>query len=197
MKQLLDEGKIGIPVSVEAHFSYSPADVQQIPEWKMNEASCPLLPMTQLGIHFIDLLQYFFGDVREVSCSANHRSLRSADREIIDSAVAMVAFGNGVLGTLQSHYVVPETFELRLYGTEGKLVCTATQLQIMQKSASQIEVRDYSGDPLQSIIEELEEFGECIRLGTRPEVDGEVGLRNVQIIDAMFESHRLKKSISL
>ena len=44
---------------------------------------------------------------------------------------------------------------------------------------------------------EYHEFGECIRAGQRPEVTGEVGRRDVALVNAIFESGKLGRPVTI
>ncbi len=51
--------------------------------------------------------------------------------------------------------------------------------------------------PSDSQIEELEEFARCCRQGTRPEVDGEAGLKALAVVRAALLSHSQKRPVSI
>ena len=42
--------------------------------------------------------------------------------------------------------------------------------------------------PVDAVVEELAEFARCVREGTRPEVGGEEGTRNIAVLEAIVES---------
>lgn len=61
--------------------------------------------LADMGVHCIDLLEMFFGPVVSVSCRIGIlvHSYRSED-----SAVAMLAFENGVLGVVDAFFCIPD-----------------------------------------------------------------------------------------
>jgi len=96
--------------------------------------------LTTQGIHTVDLMLWFAGDVEEVSgfiANFTHPSV-----EVEDTAVAAMRFRNKALGTLsQTISTVPKTNQytrIRIHGTEGqaelvngKLVLLATNKGIL------------------------------------------------------------------
>ncbi len=190
-REIVERGVLGRVVSCHAHFSYDAGLHAGLPSWKLDPTLCPLLPLPQLGIHFIDVLQYLVAAIHEVSCFARSAVMKDENgRDIVDSTVSMMRFRNGVTGTLHAHYVVPFTFEVALYGTRANLVCHEDSLSSTSTGDFEFEEEIIPVDepPYASFIAELREFAECIRHNRTPEVDAETGLRNVAVVEAMKRS---------
>ena len=102
-----------------------------------------------------------------------------------------------------------------IYGTEANISCTGnppelpfaeamlrvhlvdqhTRVQLFEKGKS--EPRDVplrEGDPL---LEEIDEFADCVRTGGRPETDGQGALVALALIRAAIESARTGKPVSM
>jgi predicted dehydrogenase len=186
-KSFLDEGRLGTLVAVEANVSYNAGLTTTYPKWKAERDKCPLLPMTQLGIHFIDAFHYLIGPIARVHCFARHAAMEG---ETLDSTAALMEFTSGVIGTMSSHYVTPAVFEIRISGTEGVVTMFDQSLRLeIDKGGKQARERfDYSDEGLESFILELEEFGDCVLKGTRAEADGVVGLQALAVVEAMTVS---------
>jgi len=191
VKELLDEGTIGEIATCHAHISRDLGLKSFVPAWKLNSTFCPIMPMSQLGIHFVDTLQFLLSPITSVSCL--HRSTTMEDGgglSVVDSAVSTLSFKNGVIGTLQTNYVSTDTFLLEFYGTKGKILCYEDLIHLTRTGLKEdyfeaIPIKELS---LESYIAELEEFAFCIRAQRQPEVDAVVGLYNVAVIQAMLRS---------
>jgi predicted dehydrogenase len=186
-KTLLEEGRLGILVGVEANVSYNAGLTTTYPKWKVERDKCPLLPMTQLGIHYVDAFHYLIGPIAKVQCFARHAAMEG---DVLDSTAALFEFESGVIGTMSSHYVTPAVFEIRISGTEGVATMFDQSLRLeIDKGGKQSRERfDYSDEGLESFILELEEFGDCIRTGRQSETDGVVGLNALAVVEAMTVS---------
>ena len=79
-----------------------------------------------MGGHCIDLLEMFFGSVVKVSCFINNNV---HDYKSEDSAVAMLFFENGALGTVDTFFCIPDNSSkniLELYGSRSSILAKGT-----------------------------------------------------------------------
>jgi len=99
--------------------------------------------LTNQGIHHIDLLRQFGGDILRVS--SNHKTL-GADIEVEDTAIANIEFLNGALGTLEITTAArPIDYEASL-----SLVCENGIAQIGGIAVNQLQI--YTPDPDACVI---------------------------------------------
>ena len=191
-KRILDEGRLGRIVSVDANLSRHAGLEPGAPRWKMDPRMCTLLPMTQLGIHFVDVTEYFFGEIEEVVCHGWNAAVPAG---VIDSTIAVMR-GTSVPPTIiSSFYTAQDTFFYRVFGTDGTMSIRAESLAI---SSGGVEtVVDFSNEGYGSFIAQMEEFGDCIRHGKEPETSGTVGLRSLRVIEAMRASIEQGYSVSV
>lgn len=194
VEQLLIEGRLGTVVLAEANFSLPSTLTPD--KWRYYRETCPGGPLMQLGVHHADTLQYWLGPVKRVHGSF---ARLSTEAEIDDVGSVLIEFESGARGTLNSSYVSPKTFYLRLFGTEANLfyetdmsiwphaekLDPATTLTLQTKSGSEtieFETRDM-------LMDELAEFARCIRGEAVPETGAAEGLAALQIIRGALESH--------
>lgn len=194
VKQLLEEEALGQVILAEANFSLPGTLTPD--KWRYYRKTCPGGPLMQLGIHHVDTLQYWLGPVIQVQGSFAHLATPA---EIDDIGLAQMVFENGARGSLNSSYVSPKTFYLRLYGTEANLMYetdmsiwpkaeqmdAATTLTLQSKSGAQrIEFQ-----PRDMLLEELDEFASCIRGKMVPETDADAALAALEVIYGAIVSH--------
>jgi predicted dehydrogenase len=187
-KQLLAENRIGQIIAVEANLS-RPAGLQPgLPPWKADQRTCPLLPMIQLGIHFVDTIEYLIGPVARVSCFAANIAMPN---QAYDATAAILQLESGVPATLTSYYVSADEYFVRMYGTKGTIHCLPLKLRIdlLENGNFKESIdEDYSHEGAGSYILQMREFGECIVSGAKPETGGHEGLRALAVIEAMVQS---------
>ena len=122
-RNLLDEGKLGKPFMIESDYlHYIPGNLDIWSWLGKNEIAGSILHAG--GGHNVDLIRYYFGDIREVSCFKGIMLPRKIQVETEDTAIAIFKFKNGALGKVQCCVgpILPFTFNLRLYGTKGSVV---------------------------------------------------------------------------
>ena len=196
-KQLLLENRIGEIVAVEMNMS-RPAGLQAgLPGWKADPEKCPLLPMTQLGIHFIDTIEYLLAPIHRVSCFAASMVMAGG---ALDTSSALFQLSNGTPVTLSSSYVTPDVYYVQMYGTEGILRCNSLSLKLEhfeKNGTTNVTEETFETEGAESYVLEMREFGDCILTGRRPETGGAEGLRAVAVIEAMLKSLQSKRAIEM
>jgi predicted dehydrogenase len=187
-KELLKQERIGQIVAVEANLS-RPAGLQPgLPAWKADRKTCALLPMMQLGIHFVDLVEYLIGPIARVSCFATNIAMPN---QALDATAAILQLESGVPVALTSYYVSADAYFVRIYGTKGTIHCYPLKLQLdlLENGNFKESIHeDYSSEGAGSYILQMREFGECILQGKKTETGGTEGLRALAVIEAMVKS---------
>jgi len=202
VKQVLEEGRLGKVVLVEANFSLPGTLTPD--KWRSYRETCPGGPLMQLGVHHSDTLQYWLGPVSRVRGTFAHLATSAA---IDDVGVAQLEFENGALGTLTGSYVSPKTYYLHLYGTEGVLDYQ-TDMSIWPNSiqmdpATTLTFRTKSGveklefDACDMLVDELDEFARCIQGTAQPETGALEGVRALDLILSAIRSHEAGTPITL
>lgn len=214
MKELIDNGAIGKPVMAEANFSNNLGFELTADDWRWtaDDSGCPSGSLMTMGIHYADTLAHFFGPIKTVF---SYFSKLYIAAPVEDVTATVFRFQSGILGYLGSNYCSLKANHLSVYGTEANLRCTIalpnvpfdeylkiwpvvdrfTQLTIFttdQDGGREIPLT--VGDP---ILEEVEEFADCIRTGAKPETDGPSALAALVLIRAAIESARTGQQVLL
>jgi len=210
--RLIRDGKLGRLTYARAQLScwYPPLEGA----WRQDPATGGGGALIDMGGHCIDLLEMFFGPVVKVSCFINNTV---HDYKSEDSAVAMLFFENGALGTVDTFFCIPDNSSknvLELYGSKGSIIAKGT---IGQEPAGEMvafleqDGNDYDAqqarteaqgiiiapEPVNTYQAEIEEFGEAIIDDREPLISGELGLRSQKILTACYESARSGKVIEV
>jgi len=214
LKALIDDGAIGKPIQVEANFSQN-LGFALTPEsfrWRGDDTGCPAGALMTLGIHHSDLMNYLLGPIETVFAYFNRLYIEAP---VEDVNTTICQFKSGVLGYLGTNFASPKSCWVSVYGTEANLRCTVTLQELpfeeyllrWQKIDEDTRVKIFkkgktggedialnTGNP---ILEEIDEFADCIRTGDSPETDGEGGLQALAYIRAAIESARTGKQIKI
>ena len=154
--------------------------------------------MADMGVHAVDTARFLLGDPRPVSVYARIGT-HYGDFDVDDTGLIMVNWQDGSTSYFESGWWQPHAdgpcAGTQIYGTAGFGQVFPTYLELMQLNPTQRE-RVESGYPAQEkwgapqamYDAQLAHFVDCIRSGRQPGPDGEVGLVNMQIVDAAYES---------
>jgi len=205
LKALIAGGAIGEPVQVEANFSQN-LGFALTPEsfrWRGDDSGCPAGALMTMGIHHADLLNYLLGPIESVFAYFNKLYIEAP---VEDVTTTIFQFKSGILGYLGSNYASAKACWVYVYGTEANLLCTVTLQQlpfeeyllrwqmIDQDTRLQIFKKDRTGgedialNAGNPILEEIDEFADCIRTGKKPETDGQGALHALGLVRAAIES---------
>mgnify|MGYP001826336619 FL=1 len=214
LKELIAGGVIGEPIQVEANFSQN-LGFGLTPEsfrWRGDDSGCPAGALMTLGIHHSDLMNYLLGPIETVFAYFNKLYIEAP---VEDVNTTICQFKSGVLGYLGTNFASPKSCWVSVYGTKANLRCTVTlqelpfeeyllrwqkidedtRVQIFRKHKTGGEdIALNVGNP---ILEEIDEFADCIRTGEKPETDGEGGLEALAYIRAAIESARTGKQAKI
>lgn len=184
LKELVDKGVPGTIVHAEANFSHGGGMGLTPNQWRWYPEKAPALPLIQLGCHCADTLQYVLGPIAEVASIMGHRAIPSPNIDVTSTALR---FESGVVGYLGSNYATPAIYYVNVHGTDASLYSSwGNPVRVIYaKDRSEEVFEGVTGDER---LAELEDFGECIRTGARPEVDGEMGLLNLAVVRAALKS---------
>ncbi len=166
------------------------------------------------AIHNVDLLQWFMGEVAEVSAFTG--TLAHERIEVEDTGVAAVRFKNGALGVIEATTsVFPGLLKkTEIHGTQGSAIveqddvllwhfepASRKDAAIRKKFARRIGGGGGASDPKAisylGHYEQLKDFVRAVQTGTAPLVDGEEGRKSVEIILAIYKAAESGRAVRL
>lgn len=170
--------------------------------------------LIDMGSHCIDLLEMFFGKVKEVQAITGRIAHKYP---VEDIALVNLRFSKGALGIVDNCFNIPDTSSenrLEIYGTKGSILAEGTIGQISTgkmkvnleqenkeyEAAQKREVvgfREINLTPVNIYQSEIEAFSDAVANDREPPVSGEDGLWNQQIILACYESAKTGKRIKV
>jgi len=199
-KSLIDEGRLGTIASVHGTTWLIKPDDYFNTEWRRKKGAGPVYINL---IHDIDLLQYFCGPVAEVQAMESH-AIRG--NEVEDTAVILLRFASGVLGTVNvcDTAVAPWSWELtarenpaypatqedcyRIAGTHGSLSLPNLTLWTNPGTRSWWEPIGATRFPFgfeDPLVRQIDQFAAVILDGETPLAGGRDGLAALEVVEAV------------
>jgi len=161
--------------------------------------------LTNQGIHTVDLLIWFGGDVELVAGMIANLSHPSITVE--DTAVASMRFKSGALGTLVATVSAqPPTMQyrkIRVFGTEGRAEITdRTLTHLFTSSGRRVSHAEQpKSDTLKQGVELhrrlLEDFLSALLEDKDFPIPGEDGIKSLELVKAIYLSSRMKSFVKL
>jgi predicted dehydrogenase len=187
IKSEIDAGRFGKLVQAECNISRDRLGQFDLSSWRYTAAGMPGGVMLQIGIHYIDVLEFLMGPIKSVSARLAQLVLPGDNPDV---ANMILQHENNALSNLTASYAsASEFYMMNIYGKEASayydLFSGLRHLKRGEKTA-----RAIATEKNDTIREELEEFARCARSGGQPETDGFWAARNLAVIKAGAKSAR-------
>ena len=214
LKRLLGDGALGRLVLAEASTKwYRTQGYYDSAAWRGTWAMDGGSLMNQ-GVHYVDLLRWCMGPVTEVTAVC---ATQAHQVEVEDTALAIVRFGSGAVGTILSSTAAFPGFPQRLEvtGTDGTVIVEDGRI-VRRAFGAQAGTRrpgrgpgDGAGpgaigaaaDPaaidVASHAAQIADLLAAIEEGREPAVDGQAGRDALEIVCAVYESARTGRAVLL
>ncbi|GAA0328795.1 Gfo/Idh/MocA family oxidoreductase [Bacillus carboniphilus] len=205
IKKVVDEGKIGKPylgvVSIRINRSQ---DYYSAASWRGKWNSDGGMLINQ-GIHLVDLLQWFLGDVKTVYGEICENA--SAQKETEDIALGILNFQNNAKGIVEANIITqPDNlgYSLSIFGEKGTIslkggptLNTISRWYIEGENTSLEELIKLADDGNEQIYM-YQNFMEAINSDTQNLlISGEEGKKALETIFAIYQSDLTKQVIQL
>jgi predicted dehydrogenase len=177
LKARLDAGDIGTPLFAQGQVRwYRPPEYYAASRWRGTWALDGGGALMNQGIHTVDLVQWLLGPVARVT---GRTATRLHAIEVEDTAVALLEFANGAMGTIEATTAAFPGFPRRIEitGTKGSLVHEDPPRPAVVGDAT----------PHRRV---LEDFIDALGSGRKPACDGVEGRRSVALIEAIYRSSK-------
>jgi predicted dehydrogenase len=181
IKHMIDEGKLGQLLCIRIDHNQN----VRLPEghWIRSRARLGGGVLIGSGIHRVDLLRWFGGEVVKVS----NFQVEQPERMEGEVAVVMsVLFESGCIGEVTAIWAVrkaPWYEGVWVYGTEGSVYRINGLFWDGPDGYVKLDVPEAD-----SFTEELRHFGQCILKGDTPLTNGEEARRSLEVVLAAYRS---------
>ena len=187
-------GDFGILVQAEANISRDRLGAFDEGHWRYTAEGMPGGVMLQIGPHYVDVLEMIIGPIVEVSGMLSQLVLPGDNPDV---AGLVMRHENGAVSTLNAGYAsAGENYVMNIYGKKASALYTLStgMYYLEQGNAMPNHVTFEKND---TIAEQMEEFGDCIRTNGEPEVGGEWASRSLAVIRAGVKSANERRVVTI
>lgn len=184
LKRMVDAGELGMIHYAEANLSY-PKGLDPRSGWRGEPDESPAGGMTGLGVHMADNLNYLLG--RAARVAAFSKRIIGVSK-LDDVTTATIEFHEGPLAFLGTAMVIPDIARTAIWGTEGAACNDKDGERFLTQEVGSKDWVEHEIDTLDTVRDELEEFGANIRKGEAPETGGAEALEATAILEGIVES---------
>ncbi|MCS7242389.1 Gfo/Idh/MocA family protein [Candidatus Caldatribacterium sp.] len=212
IKAYIDGRSIGQPVFVRAQLT---CFYPEIPgAWRQKRVTGGDGALTDMGCHCVDLLEWFFGEITEVF---GFLDTIVHPYGVEDTSTVLLKFKNQAHGFVDNFFNVPDEAArnvLEIYGTKGAILaqhtigqdpggevwyCLSEKAQeydaLQRRAFLSWQKLELAPKPLYT--QEVDAMSAWILGGEKPWIATEVGLRNMEVLSAIYRSAEEKRAVAV
>ena len=163
--------------------------------WRLNKKLAGGGPIMDIGIYGLNAARYLTGE-EPVSVTAQQIDNPTDPRfkEVEEGMVWTMKFPSGVLATLSTSYNIRSTNRIRMVFDKGMFdLEPATGYHGIQlRAPNLIKLPD-----IDQFVAQMDYFSDCVVNGREPITPGEEGLRDIRIIEAIYEAARTGQTVNV
>jgi predicted dehydrogenase len=194
IKQQIDAGVFGKLVNAEANISRDRLGKIDLTSWRYQAEGMPGGVMLQIGVHYVDVLEYLMGPIVAVSGQAAQLVLPGDNPDV---ASLLLQHENGALSTVNASYAsATENYVMNIYGKEASAYYDLRGgLRFIKRGTENSEAIPFTKND--TFVDELDEFAMAVRGHGTPETGGEYATRSLGVIRAGIISAREGRRVQL
>jgi predicted dehydrogenase len=194
IRERIDRGAFGKLINAEANISRDRVGKIDLGSWRYTADGMPGGVMLQIGIHYIDVLEYLIGPVKAVSGMVAQLVLPGDNPDVPS---LMMEHENGALSTVNASYAsASEYYVMNIYGKEASAYYDLHQgLRFLKRGTDRSE--PVALPKIDALVDELEEFARAVRGIGQPEMDGERAMASLAVIRAGIKSAREGRRVAI
>lgn len=203
-KELIDNESIGKIEKIEAS-AFQTLSFNKSSGWRFDKNTSGGGVLIDLGIHLIDLLHWFFGDIKSIESTES----KINQFGIEDDIYSQFTFENGLncslnASWLKKNYRLPE-YQIKVVGKDGEMIINSDYLKI-KKDNNNSEKYWYKQSFNTSVIfdvagpeftREDEYFIDCIKNKKQTKLDIKTACKNQIVVDSIYKSSSNSSSVSV
>lgn len=191
-RDLLAEGFVGRPVQVHGHFSVRMLEAPDEPteSWRLDPDLSGGTALVDLGLYPLNTTRFLLGSpvtaVQGVTRNP-HRAFAETDEHVTFT----LEFEDGTTATCTASHDAHRSSFLRVVGTEGQLSLDPVFFEgdpqglTLERSGTRSR---FEFEPVDQVREQFDYFAHCLLTGTDPEPGVREGLRDVELVEAVYDA---------
>ncbi len=200
IKNLIDTGRLGRIVHMEANFSHDGLAGVGADNWRTSKVESPAAAMTSMGIHLSDTFIHMLGPIAEV------HALTTSGMTAFDSGDTVsvqLRFEKSATGSFSSILNTPFFMRVHVFGSDG-WVEARDSVRPEQEGITKIAIRLSGGDVQNRDIKSIdtaraniEAFASCIEDRVPYPISTDEMVHNIAVLEAIVISAQSGKPVAV
>ena len=198
MKELIKEGVIGDPVRAEGSFTFRKLDSGDPDEWRLDSDLAGGGALFDIGVYPLNTIRFVL-DEEPTAVRGHEVSIHEGFEDVDEHVSFQLEFRGGATAGCHASYNAYPQNRLRVIGTDGRVELDPVfGVQVDRTlEIESVDGRATVGDDTDEMREEFDYFATGVLSDGPLEPDGDDGLRDMAIVDAIYASHEEGELIEL
>jgi predicted dehydrogenase len=200
LKKMITGGELGRIDIVHTLFTEFRTHGDNSPSWLFSKQLSGGGPLTDLGVYCLNTSRWLAGEDPIAASAVSWARDPRRYREVEEGISFRLDFPSGLILQGSSAYSAAFSSFIHVHGEKGwaelaPAFAFEEERRLSGKVAGRWFAKTYK--PMDEFALELDYFSKCIQGNKKPEPDGEQGLRDLIIIDALYEAARTGKTAEI
>ncbi|XVH33530.1 D-xylose 1-dehydrogenase Gfo6 (plasmid) [Haloferacaceae archaeon DSL9] len=198
-RELIADGFVGEPTQLHGRFSNRIHADADRPDWRLNPEVSGGGALIDLGIYPLNTMRFLL-DADPIAVYGSTTSQHDVFAEVDEHVAFHLSFPEQISASCTASFNTYPSSRLEISGTDGEIHISSAFGGVVPHEivAEREEMRtEYTGPPVDEVIEEFDYFAHCVLTGMEPEPDGRDGVADLEAIRAIYESAETGRRITL
>ncbi len=189
-------GELGKPRLIVADHGFHMSDPTV---WRLNKKLAGGGALLDVGIYGLNATRYLTGE-EPISLTAQQVDNPTDPRfkEVEEAIAWTMRFPSGCMASLTTSYNVPSTNRCRVLCEKGNIEMEpATGYHGVKMRVGRVDSPVVNLPDIDQFVAQMDYFSDCMTSNVEPITPGEEGLKDLKIMEAIYESARTGKSVNL
>jgi predicted dehydrogenase len=200
LKKMISQGDLGRIDIIHTHFGELRPFGDNSPAWLFSRQLCGGGPLTDLGVYCINTSRWLVDEDPVAASAVSWIRDPRRYKEVEEGVAFRLDFPSGLILQGTAAYSAVFTSFVHVHGEKGWVeLAPAFAFEEERRLSGKVKGKwlDKAFQPMDEFVLELDDFADCIRKNRKPEPDGEQGLRDIIIIDAIYQAVKKRRTVEI
>lgn len=200
LKNMISKGDLGRIDVIHTLFSELRPFGDNSPGWLFSKKLCGGGPLTDLGVYCVNTCRWLVNEDPVAASAVSWVRDRRRYKEVEEGVAFRLDFPSGLVLQGTAAYNAAFSSFVHIHGDKGWAeLAPAFAFEEERRISGKIAGRWFAKTfkPIDEFVLELDEFAACIQEGREPEPDGEQGLRDIIIIQAIYQAVKERRPVKI
>ena len=200
LKEMIRSGKLGRIDIIHTLFSELRPLGDNSPSWLFSKKLCGGGPLTDLGVYCVNTCRWLVDEDPVAAHAVSWVRDRRRYKDVEEGVAFRLDFPSGIVLQGTAAYSAVFSSFVHIHGEKGwAALAPAFAFEEERRLSGKIAGKWFEKEfkPIDEFALELDYFADCIQANRKPEPDGEQGMRDIIIIQAIYEAVKKRSTVRI